>query len=78
MRTSAFGFPRQNRQVPGDSSQLIPPTAVEGETDTLQTEFSTDPTTRKKMFCVKCGLELEDDAVFCGNCGETNPYLKKR
>ena len=78
MRTSAFGFPRQNRQVPGDSSQLIPPTAVEGETDTLQTEISTDPTTRKKMFCVKCGLELEDDAVFCGNCGETNPYLKKR
>ena len=30
----------------------------------------------KKMFCVKCGLELEDDAVFCANCGEENPYLK--
>lgn len=36
-----------------------------------------DPTLPKKMFCVKCGLELDDDATFCGDCGETNPYLKK-
>ncbi len=78
MRTSAFGFPRGNRQGAGDSGQLIPPTAVEGEMETSQADITTDPLLKKKMFCVKCGLELEDDAVFCGNCGETNPYLNKR
>jgi len=36
-----------------------------------------DPSLPKKMFCVKCGLELDDDATFCGDCGEINPYLKK-
>ena len=78
MRTSAFGFPRQNRQGTGESSQLIPPTAVDPETETSQIDSYVDPSAKKKMFCVKCGLELEDDAVFCGNCGETNPYLNKR
>lgn len=78
VRRSAFGFPRSNRQSSGDSSQLIPPTAVDGETETTQADVLADPSIRKKMFCVKCGLELEDDAVFCGNCGETNPYLNKR
>ena len=29
---------------------------------------------KKKKFCTKCGLELEDDAVFCPNCGERNYY----
>ncbi|MCE7738264.1 MAG: zinc ribbon domain-containing protein [Candidatus Heimdallarchaeota archaeon] len=36
-----------------------------------------DPALPKKMFCIKCGLELDDDAAFCGDCGEANPYLKK-
>ena len=31
-------------------------------------------TTKKREFCVKCGLEFDDDSVFCGNCGERNPY----
>ncbi|MBQ7276360.1 MAG: zinc-ribbon domain-containing protein, partial [Bacilli bacterium] len=22
------------------------------------------------MFCKKCGYELEDDAIYCSNCGE--------
>ncbi|MCE7742941.1 MAG: zinc ribbon domain-containing protein [Candidatus Heimdallarchaeota archaeon] len=35
-----------------------------------------DPT-KKKMFCVKCGLELDEDSAFCAECGEVNPYLKK-
>ena len=78
MRTSAFGFPRSSKKGAGDSSQLIPPTAVEGETETTQADVLADPSMKKKMFCIKCGLELEDDAVFCGNCGETNPYLNKR
>lgn len=36
-----------------------------------------DPSIPKKMFCVKCGLELDEDSAFCGDCGEPNPYLKK-
>ena len=36
-----------------------------------------DPSIPKKMFCVKCGLELDEDSAFCGDCGETNPYLKQ-
>ena len=36
-----------------------------------------DEITSKKMFCVKCGLELDEDSAFCAECGEENPYQKK-
>jgi len=29
---------------------------------------------KKKMFCIKCGVELDPDALFCEECGEKNPY----
>ena len=46
---------------------------IKYESTVIPQEVSKD----KKMFCVKCGLELEHDAVFCANCGEPNPYIKK-
>lgn len=24
----------------------------------------------KKMYCEKCGTQIDDDSVFCQNCGE--------
>ncbi len=74
MQASRGRFPG-TRQAPRDSGQFMPMTIV-GEEDKQITDTD-DPSVKKKMFCVKCGLELEDDAVFCGNCGETNPYLKQ-
>ncbi|MHA1954864.1 MAG: zinc ribbon domain-containing protein [Candidatus Heimdallarchaeaceae archaeon] len=55
---------------------VLPQTPTKEEPIGEDTEFVEDPDV-KKMFCVKCGLELEDDAVFCANCGEENPYLKR-
>ena len=59
---------------------LAPPPPVKPVSKTqepIEEILIEDPTLPKKMFCVKCGLELDDDAAFCGDCGETNPYLKK-
>ena len=53
---------------------VLPQTPVKEEENEEITE-ETPKTYDKKMFCVKCGLELEDDATFCANCGERNPYL---
>ncbi|MHA1303008.1 MAG: zinc ribbon domain-containing protein [Candidatus Heimdallarchaeaceae archaeon] len=40
---------------------------------------SIDKTTQpKRMFCIKCGLEIEPDAQFCEECGAKNPYLKDK
>ena len=33
-----------------------------------------DKAVKKKMFCIKCGVELDPDALFCEECGERNPY----
>jgi len=30
---------------------------------------------KKKMFCIKCGLELDPDSKFCPYCGAKNPYI---
>ncbi len=59
---------------------LAPPPPVKPVSKTqepIEEILIEDPALPKKMFCVKCGLELDDDAAFCGDCGETNPYLKK-
>ncbi|MCG3259947.1 MAG: zinc ribbon domain-containing protein [Candidatus Heimdallarchaeota archaeon] len=59
---------------------LAPPRPVKPVSKTqepIEEILIDDPTLPKKMFCVKCGLELDDDSAFCGDCGETNPYLKK-
>ncbi|MCG3226194.1 MAG: zinc ribbon domain-containing protein [Candidatus Heimdallarchaeota archaeon] len=55
---------------------VLPQTPIKEKPKEDDTEFA-EELDAKKMFCVKCGLELEDDAVFCANCGEENPYLKR-
>ncbi|MFW9852946.1 MAG: zinc ribbon domain-containing protein [Candidatus Thorarchaeota archaeon] len=57
-------------------SSIIPPSAAKSEPEIIDTTSSSDVASKKKMFCVKCGLELEEDAVFCANCGEKNPYIE--
>jgi len=58
-------------------NNIIPPSAAKSEPEIIDTTSSSEVSAKKKMFCVKCGLELEEDAVFCANCGEKNPYLTK-
>jgi hypothetical protein len=53
--------------------KVVPQAPIKEEEKEIDQE--TPATYDKKMFCVKCGLELEDDATFCANCGERNPYL---
>lgn len=55
---------------------VLPQTPIKEEPKEDDTEFA-EELDIKKMFCVKCGLELEDEAVFCANCGKENPYLKR-
>jgi len=56
----------------------IPPSQrKEDEIDYKTTIVPLEEFKGKKMFCVKCGLELEHDAVYCSNCGETNPYINR-
>ncbi|MCG3221281.1 MAG: zinc ribbon domain-containing protein [Candidatus Heimdallarchaeota archaeon] len=55
---------------------VLPQTPIKEEPKEEDAEFAEEHDV-KKMFCVKCGLELEEDAVFCANCGEENPYLKR-
>ncbi len=56
----------------------IPPSQrKEDEIDYKTTIIPPEEFKGKKMFCVKCGLELEHDAIFCSNCGETNPYINR-
>ncbi len=54
-----------------------PPPQTQQKPDPLDDLLITDDPTKKKMFCVKCGLELDEDSAFCAECGEENPYLKK-
>lgn len=56
---------------------IVPPSAAKSEPEIIDTTSSSEVASKKKMFCVKCGLELEEDAVFCANCGEKNPYITK-
>ncbi len=58
-------------------SPIVPPSAAKSEPEIIDTTSSSEVISKKKMFCVKCGLELEEDAAFCANCGEKNPYLIK-
>jgi hypothetical protein len=55
-----------------------PPTQPkETQYDPVDELLIDDESSSKKMFCVKCGLELDEDSAFCAECGEENPYLKK-
>ncbi|MHA1198429.1 MAG: zinc ribbon domain-containing protein [Candidatus Heimdallarchaeaceae archaeon] len=45
--------------------------------DPIEDLLVDEESAKKKMFCVKCGLELDEDSAFCAECGEVNPYLKK-
>ena len=54
-----------------------PPQAQKPEKDPLEDLLVEEEQPAKKMFCVKCGLELDEDSAFCAECGEPNPYLKK-
>ena len=54
-----------------------PPQTQEKKEDPLEDLLIESEKTKKKMFCVKCGLELDEDSAFCAECGEPNPYLKK-
>jgi hypothetical protein len=59
---------------------LAPPPPVKPVVESderIEDIIQDDPSIPKKMFCVKCGLELDNDSAFCGDCGEPNPYLKK-
>lgn len=56
---------------------IVPPSAAKSEPEIIDTTSSSDVSSKKKMFCVKCGLELEEDEIFCANCGEKNPYIAK-
>ncbi len=56
---------------------IAPSQRKEDEIDYKSTIIPPEELKGKKMFCVKCGLELEHDAVFCSNCGETNPYITR-
>jgi len=56
-----------------------PPTQTQTKPDPLDDLLiEEDSTSTKKMFCVKCGLELDEDSAFCAECGEPNPYLKDK
>ena len=51
--------------------------APQQKTEPIEDLLIEEDTVKKKMFCVKCGLELDADSAFCADCGEENPYLKK-
>ncbi len=61
----------------GRQRPIVPAQRKEDEIDYKPTIIPPEEFKGKKMFCVKCGLELEHDAVFCSNCGETNPYITR-
>jgi len=69
--------PAQSMLGLGRQRPILPSERKEDEIDYKTTIIPPDDFKGKKMFCVKCGLELEHDAVFCSNCGETNPYIKR-
>lgn len=61
----------------------LPPTSESGITGSPSSEgvptqmpasIASSPKKQKK-FCIKCGLELEDDAQYCPHCGAKNPYI---
>ncbi|MHA1828524.1 MAG: zinc ribbon domain-containing protein [Candidatus Heimdallarchaeaceae archaeon] len=55
-----------------DSQVISAPTSLAP----IQTTATTTSTPKKqKKFCIKCGLELEDDAQYCPHCGAKNPYI---
>ncbi|MCK4897019.1 MAG: zinc ribbon domain-containing protein, partial [Candidatus Heimdallarchaeota archaeon] len=69
--------PAQSMLGLGRQRPILPSERKEDEIDYKTTIIPPDDFKGKKMFCVKCGLELEHDAVYCSNCGETNPYIKR-
>ena len=69
--------PAQTMLGLGRQRPIAPSQRKEDEIDYKNTIIPPEEFKGKKMFCVKCGLELEHDAVFCSNCGETNPYIKR-
>ncbi|MBY8999766.1 MAG: zinc ribbon domain-containing protein [Candidatus Heimdallarchaeota archaeon] len=68
--------PAQTMLGLGRQRPIPPAQRTEEEIDYKPTIIPLKDFKGKKMFCVKCGLELEHDAVFCANCGEPNPYIK--
>ena len=69
--------PAQGMLGLGKQRPVLPSQRKTDEIDYQTTIIPPEEYKGKKMFCVKCGLELEHDAVFCSNCGETNPYIKR-
>lgn len=69
--------PAQSMLGLGRQRPILPTERKEDEIDYKHTIIPPTEFKGKKMFCVKCGLELEHDAVYCSNCGETNPYIKR-
>ena len=69
--------PAQTMLGLGRQRPIPPSERKEDEIDYKSTIIPLEEFRGKKMFCVKCGLELEHDAVYCANCGEPNPYIKR-
>ncbi|MHA1201011.1 MAG: zinc ribbon domain-containing protein [Candidatus Heimdallarchaeaceae archaeon] len=69
--------PAQSMLGLGRQRPILPSERKEDEIDYKPTIIPPEEFRGKKMFCVKCGLELEHDAVYCANCGEPNPYIKR-